>query len=256
VEIHGLEGAQHLNGKKGKLKTFHTSGDHARRWAVRVNGKDVAIKPENLKKFVEVVVPNERRQVDEMIQALQSGKMDIDKLAPLPDKQNWAKGLSTTDQYEWFSNCYQMRCDDDYVYGGCNLHGPYNPDCTPLSLRDDFMIFCYLAVENRCIPGCWDWNAFLKAATQYVVFAFEKSDARERWGGENVFAAMSGGRSLRYTAEAIYGTGVQDDSDSPQAEAAMVTVRNRPSDAVFDQIGGRDAWKTFLQDLRAQPRFQ
>lgn len=122
VEIHGLEGAQHLNGKKGKLKTFHTRGDHAGRWAVRVNGKDVAIKPENLKKFVEVVLPNEPRQVDGMIQALQSGKMDIDKLAPLPDNKNWAKGLSTTDQYEWFSNCYQMRCDDDYAYGGCKLY--------------------------------------------------------------------------------------------------------------------------------------
>jgi hypothetical protein len=29
---------------------------------------------------------------------------------------NWAKGLTEADQYEWLSNCYQMRCDDDYVH--------------------------------------------------------------------------------------------------------------------------------------------
>jgi hypothetical protein len=26
------------------------------------------------------------------------------------------------------SNCYQMRCDDDYTWGGGDLHGPNNPN--------------------------------------------------------------------------------------------------------------------------------
>ena len=38
-------------------------------------------------------------------------------------RQAWAKGLQPPDLYEWFSNCYQMRCDDDYCWGGGNLHG-------------------------------------------------------------------------------------------------------------------------------------
>jgi len=51
---------------------------------------------------------------------------------PGDDNPNaWSDGLSQKDQYEWLLNYYQMRCDDDYTWGGCNLHGPYNPDATP-----------------------------------------------------------------------------------------------------------------------------
>lgn len=40
----------------------------------------------------------------------------------------WHEHVPQQFQYEWFTNCYQLRCDDDYAWGGCNLHGPYDPD--------------------------------------------------------------------------------------------------------------------------------
>ena len=111
------------------------------------------------------------------------------------------------DSYEWLSNCYQMRCDDDYALGGCNLHGPYDPGATSDTIAEDFLVFCVLAKRRGVVPDNWDWSSFLANAAKHVMFAFEKSDAQERWGSENVFAAMMGGRSLRYTASVVYGRG-------------------------------------------------
>lgn len=37
--------------------------------------------------------------------------------------------------------------DDDYVHGGCNLHGLYAPDRTPMTVTLDFAAFCKLAVR-------------------------------------------------------------------------------------------------------------
>jgi hypothetical protein len=34
------------------------------------------------------------------------------------ESNQWAKGLKLADRYEWLCNCYQMRCDDDYAWGG------------------------------------------------------------------------------------------------------------------------------------------
>jgi len=76
----------------------------------------------------------------------------------------WATGLTQKDQYEWFSNCYQMRCDDDYAWGGCHLHGPYDPDATPESIVHDFLVFCTLAKRANTVPQGWDWKAYLKLA--------------------------------------------------------------------------------------------
>lgn len=102
-----------------------------------------------------------------------------------------------------------MRCDDDYAWGGGNLHGPYDPDMTSKSLCLDFLRFCVLAARRNVVPEGWNWSAYLSAAVKYVLFAFEKSDAQERWGGENIFAGLTGGRSLRHTGTVIYGKGVQ-----------------------------------------------
>ena len=38
-----------------------------------------------------------------------------------------------------------MRCDDNYQWGGCYLHGSYDPDVTPESLIDDLLVYCILA---------------------------------------------------------------------------------------------------------------
>lgn len=239
VEIHGLHNATHLTGKRGRLQTFHREGAHARRWAVRVSagrgggggGESHAIKPENLKLVVVEQQPppqphqarpsrtrrdirnkNNRthRNNNRTGPAIQAVSMGRDASGLNSKNDAWAIGLSVEDQYEWLSNCYQMRCDDDYVYtGDCNLHGPYNPEATPESITSDFMAFCLLAKRSNCIPaaagsgGGWRWQEFLRKAAGFVGFAFEKSDAKVRWGSENFFNAMMGGRSLRYTAERV-----------------------------------------------------
>lgn len=43
----------------------------------------------------------------------------------------WALGLSPAQQAEWFVDCYRMRVDDDYVHGGGDLRGLYDPDHDP-----------------------------------------------------------------------------------------------------------------------------
>jgi hypothetical protein len=168
--------------------------------------------------------------------------------------QRWAVGLKPPDLYEWFSNCYTMRCDDDYVWGGGDLHGPYDPDATTGSIASDFMVFCLLASRRAVVPPGWDWAAFLEVASQYVCYAFEKSDAKERWGGENVFSAMSGGRSLRYTAEMVYGKamsyGADTHPDHTKAEKDVEQLcgggKSLPLlELLYNEVGGREAWRTF-----------
>ena len=178
-------------------------------------------------------------------------------LAHANDPSAWAKGLSKKNQYEWLCNCYQMRCDDDYVYGGCNLHGPYNPDATPESIADDFLVFCILAKRVNAFPSDWDMPAFLKVAPDYIIFAFEKSDAKERWGNENYFEAEMGGRSLRYTAEKIYKSGVQQQGDSLEhTRAADEVDDDRKKDDLKTQLGGIALWEDLIEDLRNSRRFQ
>jgi len=55
------------------------------------------------------------------------------------------------------------------------------------------LIFCILA--KVVVPDDWDWQVFLREARHHIPFAFEKSDARKRWGSKNVFQAQMGGRS-------------------------------------------------------------
>ena len=181
-----------------------------------------------------------------------SGRIDR---AHASDPSSWSKGLSKKDQYEWLCNCYQMRCDDDYVYGGCNLHGPYDPDAGPESIAKDFLVFCTLANRAKVFPSDWDMEAFLKVAPEFIVFAFEKSDAKERWGSENYFEAEMGGRSLRYTAEKIYKSGVQQQDNSLEHSRAEDEVRGQAKD-LQTQLGRAGLWQGLLVDLRNSKRFK
>lgn len=47
-------------------------------------------------------------------------------------------------------------------------------------------------MRHGVVPSAgWDWAAFLKVAVGLLPYAFEKSDAKKKWGGENVFASVS-----------------------------------------------------------------
>ena len=185
-------------------------------------------------------------------------KKDRGKGKALSKEQAWSDGLTAPDLYEWFANCYQMRCDDDYAWGGCYLHGPYDPEATPESIKTDFMAFCLLAARKAVVPPGWDWPAAVVGAVKYVGYAFEKSDAQERWGSENVFAAMTGGRSLRFTGESVYSTSCQqgDMGDEPEENQLAASDCEEPTDATLDGIGGRAVWDDFLDKLSTSRRFR
>jgi tetratricopeptide (TPR) repeat protein len=125
--------------------------------------------------------------------------------------QAWAKGLSKAERHGWFIDCYRMRLDDDFTWGDCYLHGLYGKsNGQGGSITGDFLGFCKLAVRHGVVPGdgAWSWGEVLRLAggkdshgRAPLQCAFEKSDAKEKYGGENIFSAVTGGRSLRATAE-------------------------------------------------------
>ena len=58
-------------------------------------------------------------------------------------------------------------------------------------------MFCRLAARREALPAGWSWAGLLETAATLLPYAFEKSDAKEKYGGENVFSVVMGGRSLR-----------------------------------------------------------
>eukprot|EP00435_Cladocopium_sp_Y103_P067677 s282_g30.t1 len=182
-----------------------------------------------------------------------------------PSPVAWSRGLNPSQRHEWLVDCYRMRLDDDYAWGGCNLHGLYDPDHSPISVMQDFLIFCKLAVLRGAVPEPWDWQAFLQHAVGLLPFAFEKSDAQEKWGSENVFnAMMMGGRSLRFTGELIYGTGVMqqfetDPEHQRLEDHVFQSAPRQPSSRCFQQaaelfteVGGHEGWLRLLQALASK----
>jgi hypothetical protein len=115
----------------------------------------------------------------------------------------WSDGLAPLAAAEWFVDCYKMRCDDDYALGGCYLHGVYNYEATAAAIVFDFLQFCLLAVASEVVTASFDWDTCIIKYGNLIGYAFEKSDAQEKYGRENVFAAMMGGRSLRFTATQV-----------------------------------------------------
>ena len=114
----------------------------------------------------------------------------------------WWKALKAGDRYEWL-------VDDDYAWGGI-LRGLYishvsSDGADKMVIAKDFYVFCCMAKENRVLPGEFKWRPFIEKAKKLLGYAFEKSDAKERWGGENVFSTLMGRPSLRLTAEHVYG---------------------------------------------------
>ena len=179
----------------------------------------------------------------------------------------WATGLATAkERYEWLTDCYRMRCDDDYALGGCYLHGLYSAATGgggSDEIARDFLVFCRLARLAGALPERWDWPAYLRHAAPMLRFAFEKSDAQDKYGSENVFRAALGGRSLRATAEAIYGSSCLAQARMTARHEAMIeAIAGLDDDAMwyrnfgedegldpFRHAGGRDAWRALHETV-------
>ena len=82
---------------------------------------------------------------------------------------------------------------EEIYIGGGSLYDQSSPD----EIVQDFLVFCRLALEQGVIPEGWNWAKFLATALDLLPYAFEKSDAQEKYGRENVFNVALGGRSLR-----------------------------------------------------------
>lgn len=135
------------------------------------------------------------------------------------------------------------------------------------TICEDFLIFCKLAVKHGVIPPNWDWARFLKKAVELLPYAFEKSDAKEKWGGENVFSAAMGGRSLRYIGEVVYGTsimgamggaGIGKGDDGVAFEGLSEEIEGnwkqlvKGGGEVFNDVGGVAVWKQLHSALKLQ----
>ena len=167
----------------------------------------------------------------------------------LPALAAWANGLNESQRMEWLIDCYRLRWDDDYAHGGGDTHGLYSGEG---EITKYFLIFCRLAEERKVVPPRWDWTAFLQQAGQHLRYAFEKSDAQKKWGGENIFSAATGGRSLRYTAEVIYGSSCQYGSKPNPRAKQLEDLVHDASDLnakLCMRVGGLAAWRTLLEVL-------
>lgn len=193
----------------------------------------------------------------------------VDSLTPGVLANGWRRGLSEEKAAEWLVDCYRMRLDDDYVWGGGNTHGLYNPANGKLQVMVDFLHFILLARRNGVITGTdsssaqW-WQHLATQAGLQLGYAFEKSDAQDKYGGENVFSVATGGRSLRYTAERVYGHGMSAmeeptelyERTENEVNAALRGGFGGPAAraAFWAEIGGFDVWQAAYRALRVSRR--
>lgn len=190
VHLTGLQKVE-LNGTKGICKGLdHQSG----RYKVQLVGSATSMYPKP------ILIKRENLQVmppDAPIHFYAHDPVTSENRPGMPENSAWANGLSSLAAAEWFVDCYRMRVDDDAVLAG-NMHGLYSlPDDSTAAaeVTFDFLKFCLLATENRVIPAHFDWNICINQYGKSLRYAFEKADAREKYGRENFFSAMLGGRS-------------------------------------------------------------
>lgn len=161
-----------------------------------------------------------------------------------------------------------MRVDDDYVWGGGYLHGLYDVESrdTKGSICLDFLEFCKLAVAHQVLPGAWDWARCLSTAAKLLPYALEEQDAQKKWGGENAFSGILGGRSLRYTGERVYGTSTMEHYGEDPEVVVRVRQKLQPWESrwrklvttqggakLFQGVGGQPLWRKLHDSMPAMP---
>lgn len=157
---------------------------------------------------------------------------------------SWYEGLGHK-KYEWIVDCYRLRKDDDYVWKG-KLKGIYNPDNSEIEILKDFYVFCCLLKLRNMLPKDWDWKEFLTITKRLICFAFEKSDASEKYGTENIFVASLGGRSLRFTSSIIYGYSHCDQGSKDDLEKLIVNYLYKEK---LTNLKDFDKYKFLFKDL-------
>lgn len=192
-------------------------------------------------------------------------KLHCDDVKPEPqpvkelsdDPSSWSLGLTSSQQQEWLVDCYRLRVDDEYAWGGNirsgSLYGVCTGDTTARDLVQDFLLFCRLVKEQQFLPGLWCWTEFLTVAGRLLPYAFEKSDAKEKYGSENWFQAVLGGRSLRYTGERIYGTSISADEVSElYSKLREELLHKKRTPAMIKGMAGIKEWNALEREVSKQ----
>ena len=121
---------------------------------------------------------------------------DAAAIAELTSASSWVIGIEGVDGYEWLTDCYRLRCDEEHKRGLCVPKLRALGHChlsTGDGVTKGFLTFCLLAAERGIIPTGWAWPAFLVQAAKQLPTVLGKGAAKSRWGGENVFSAMRPG---------------------------------------------------------------
>ena len=203
--------------------------------------------------------PEKKSDIDILIKIADDGILAQKPYKPDQKLSSWSNSLSLNDQYIWLIDCYRMRQDDNYVWK--KEYTGIQAQETDIEILKCFILFCKLAKVKKIIPIFWVWKDFINFAQETIKYVFKKSDAKEKYGGENVFSAkMLGGRSLRYTAEMIYGNGISGNLENHDENEILLTDKIEKEidkmkinsfrdfknyENFFTEIGGTEIWVNF-----------
>lgn len=196
---------------------------------------------------------------------------DVDRM--LTDPASWARGDARDP--EWIVDCYRLRAADESGSGGIFGRGLYSFDANADDIVTDFFFFTKLCVARGALPPRFDWAAYFRFAGELLVYDFDGDCASEKWPGQkNIFAPVTGSRSLRHTGALIYGTSyayaqfVTEDEIDPvrrhvvnELNAAVLASGRGPETAEelfacdaahFEDVGGVEAWRTLRGRVNAE----
>lgn len=182
---------------------------------------------------------------------------------------NWHDNMGDDEKYEWLCDVYRMRVDDDMNYASY-WHGLYHEGATGMTILEDFLLFAKLAAARGVVPSeRWDWPAFCAACAPLLRVALQQRDALEKYGVSQLQLQpeQSTERSLRSTAERVYGCGPVAAEPDPFCEATQQQIQraldpqggagdeyavdasldNDP--AIFEDVGGVGPWRELLAAL-------
>ncbi|CAK4086710.1 unnamed protein product [Aphanomyces euteiches] len=96
----------------------------------------------------------------------------------------WYEGLSRSRMCERFVTSFQMRVEDEYMFGG-NLVGTYDEQSGGNACGPQFVKYYELAQSKGMFPQDWskqDETSLMANAGKNIHFAVEKSDVTEKFG--------------------------------------------------------------------------
>ena len=184
--------------------------------------------------------------------------------------QVWANQMSESKHESWILDVYRMRAHDNVQWASNYNRGIYKimqirqeTGCSETTnsqkfiLFKDFLKFNLLLAKRDCLPDSFDYPKFLTLAKDLLQYHFEKADAKQKYGDENVFSKDP---SLRRQGEHIYGFSTMAREQEAESyhkdldemiEKAINEKNFIGSDmSIFEKIGGNMIWFDFEKGLK------